>query len=81
MSTPYVIELHRPYGSLIERRTTTSLAQAAKLAYRTILSARRQAGPYAVFVHRAGIEIPLDKLADARPARQRGERKNHRRTP
>ncbi len=75
MSEPYVIELHRPYGSLVERRTETSSARAAERARLTINLARRQAGPYAVFVHRGGVEIPLDQLADARPARQRGERK------
>lgn len=75
MSAPYVIELHRPYGTLVQRWTYTTLAGTADRAHRIILAARRQAGPYAVFVHRDGVEIPLDQLADARPARQRGERK------
>lgn len=75
MSAPYMVELHRPYGTLVQRRTYTTLAGIAERAHRIILAARRQAGPYAVFVHRGGVEIPLDQLADARPARQRGERK------
>ena len=75
MSAPYVIELHRPYGTLVQRWTYTTLAGTADRAHRIILAARRQAGPYAVFVHRDGVEIPLDQLTDARPARQRGERK------
>ncbi len=75
MSAPYVVELHRPYGTMVQRRTYTTQAGAIERAYRIIRAARRQAGPYAVFVHRDGVEIPLDQLADARPARQRGERK------
>jgi len=72
MSAPYVVELHRPYGTMVQRRTYPTQAGAAELAYRIIRAARRQAGPYAVFVHRGGVEIPLDQLTDAR---QRGERK------
>ena len=75
MCAPYLIELDRPYGTLVQRWTYTTLAGTADRAHRIILAARRQAGPYAVFVHRDGVEIPLDQLADARPARQRGERK------